>query len=245
MTDYADQHAAPLQSAVNKRRSFLQQLGMGMSAVLGSTAFASKANAGNDLRQQVARLEAEKALRVLHQRYEQAMDEGSMEQALALFTDDAEVVFNGGIFSGREQGLRRLYLHHFAQGKTGKRMEAAPGFAVAEDQQQERVAVAADASTATAVFTYSIQAGRPIESDSSLASMARLHGEGVHSWWEGGVYEVDYVKDVDGAWKITRLAYNTLSRADYRTGRSCASPITVPAFSACFPNSVHGPDRLA
>ena len=92
-------------------------------------------------------------------------------------------------------------------------------------QQQERVEVAPDRLSARAVFPFSIQVGKPIETETSLASMARLHGEGVRTWWEGGVYAVDYVKGTDGRWKLSRLEYRTLSRADYRAGRSYAKPL--------------------
>jgi len=106
-------------------------------------------------------------------------------------------------------------------------MPPAPGFELGAEQQQERVNVSSDRQSATAVFPYSIQVGTPIETESSLASMARLHGEGVRTWWEGGVYEVSYVKNADGHWIIARLEYRTLSRADYRSGRSYAKPMSV------------------
>ena len=94
-------------------------------------------------------------------------------------------------------------------------------------------------------FTFSIQVGEPIASDSSLAQMARLQGEGVKKWWEGGAYEIAYVKDTkEGAWKIKRLEYQTLSRADYKPGRSHAKPIATNRFSQVYPRDPSGPDRL-
>ena len=75
--------------------------------------------------------------------------------------------------------------------------------------------------------------------------MARLQGDGVRTWWEGGVYNVTYAKDVvDGRWRITRLEYNTLSRADYRSGRSYAKPISVSPISTRYPEDPQGPDAL-
>lgn len=229
----------------NNRRSFLQKLGVGISTALSSAAVVAKPEIRNDLTAHVARLEAEQALRSLQRRYEEAMDAAQTDAVLGLFTDDAEVVFNGGIFNGRERGVSRLYRQHFAAGNTGKRMQQAPGFELTAAQQQEQLTVALDMHTATAVVPYSIQIGRPIESDTSLASMARAQGEGIRSWWEGGVYELSYAKDAQGEWKIKRLVYNTLSRADYRAGRSYAKPITVPAFTTSFPDNAEGPDRLA
>jgi hypothetical protein len=161
-----------------------------------------------------------------------------------MFAAEAEVVFNGGAFR-RIEGIGRLYRDHFQSGRTGRRMDPAPGFELAADQQRDSVAVAADRRSAQAAFTYSIQVGTPVESVTSLASMARLHGEGVQSWWEGGIYDISYRKDAaSGRWQISRLEYRTLSRADYRTGRSYARSITVPRFSKRFPEDQQGPDTL-
>jgi hypothetical protein len=193
----------------------------------------------------VALLEEEKALRKFHQRFEQAMDKGLHEEVIGMFAVDAEVVFNGGVFSQRSQGVSRLYRERFPSGKTGRRMEPAPGFELTADQQQESVDVSPDLRSATAVFPYSIQVGMPFETESSLAAMARLHGEGVRTWWEGGVYKVTYRKDEAGSWTISRLEYDTQSRADWRTGRRYAQPISVARLSTRFPADPHGPDGLA
>ena len=48
----------------------------------------------------------------------------------------------------------------------------------------------------------------------------------------------------DSRWKISRLEYDTLSRADYRSGRSYAWPISVALFAKCFPEDQQGPDDL-
>jgi hypothetical protein len=204
------------------------KLAAGVSTALASTAGLAKAGSGNaeDLSLKVALLEEEKALRKLHRAYENALDKERYDEVIAMFTDGAEVVFNGEVFSNRSQGLSRLYRERFASGKTGKRMEPAPGFELDAEQQQERMEVSSDRLSAQAVFPYSIQVGVPIESETSLASMARLHGEGVRTWWEGGVYAVSYVKDLaEDRWKLERLEYRTLSRADYRAGRSYARPM--------------------
>ena len=75
--------------------------------------------------------------------------------------------------------------------------------------------------------------------------MARVHGEGVRTWWEGGAYHAMYRKDVtDGRWTISRLEYRTLARADYRPGRTYAAPISVPRLSSRFPGDPLGPDEL-
>jgi hypothetical protein len=233
---------------MNSRRSFIWRLGAGASAAVASAASMAKGKTvapdAHSAAQRVAMLEAEQALRQLHRAFEQAMDKGLQEEVIAMFADDAEVVFNGGVFSQRNQGVSRLYRERFPSGKTGTRMEPAPGFELAADQQRDSVEVAADLLSAKAEFCYSIRVGMPFETESSLAAMARLHGEGVRTWWEGGVYRIAYRKDAAGSWKIRRLEYDTLSRADYRPGKRYAQPISVARLAVRFPEDRHGPDNL-
>ena len=232
------------------RRSFIWKFGAGVSAALASTAGMAKADAHttDNPALRAALLEEEKSLRKFHQAFEQAMDNGLHEDVIGMFADNAEVVFNGGVFKSRSHGVSRLYRDRFPAGKTGRRMEPAPGFEVTADQLRDsvpdNVKVSPDLRTAKAVFPYSIQVGIPFETETSLAAMARLHGEGVRTWWEGGVYRVDYQKDNAGHWKISRLEYDTLSRADYRQGKSYAQPISVSRFAARFPEDQQGPDEL-
>jgi SnoaL-like domain len=236
------------------RRSFIWKMSAGASAALASTVGLNMTKAEASTRDnpvlRAAMLEEEMALRKFHQAFEQAMDKGLHEEVISMFaadvegTEDAEVVFNGGVFKRRNHGVSRLYRDRFPAGKTGRRMEPAPGFELTAGQHRDSVEVSPDLRTAKAVFPYSIQAGMPFETVSSLAAMARLHGEGVRTWWEGGVYRVNYRKDVNGQWKISRLEYDTLSRADYRPGKSYAQPISVSRFATRFPADDQGPDDL-
>ncbi len=217
---------------MNSRRSFLTKMGAVVPAAVASvTAVAGSGRRdADDPALQAALLEEEQALRKLHRAYEHAMDRELYEEVVAMFTHDAQVVFNGAVFENRDRGVSRLYLDRFRAGKTGRGMEQAPGFEVAAEQLRNSVEVAADRLTARAVLPFSIQVGVPLESESSLASMARLHGEGVRTWWEGGVYRVEYRRSAaDGRWQISRLEYDTLSRADYRPGKSHARPLSESA----------------
>ena len=234
------------------RRSFIWKIGAGVSGALASTAAfgigKAEASTTDDPALRAALLasllEAEKALTRFHQAFEQAMDKGLHEEVIGMFADDAEVVFNGGVFKRRSHGVSRLYRDRFPAGKTGRRMEPAPGFELTADQQRASVEVSLDLRSAKAVFPYSIQVGMPFETETSLAAMARLHGEGVRTWWEGGVYRINYRKDAAGHWKISRLEYDTLSRADYRSGKRYAQPISVLRFATRFPADQQGPDDL-
>jgi len=235
------------------RRSFVWRLGAGLSAVVASavpglasrrTGPAVGSGSGVDDRQGV--LEDELAVRRLHERYEMLLDDGRYEDVVELFAEDAEVVFNGGVFEGRGRGVRRLYLDRFRPALAGKRMEVPPGLESEVERMPAAVTVAADRQSAEARFAYSIQVGAPMAADTQLARMARLHGEGIRRWWEGGRYEASYAKDpTDGGWRIQRLEYQVRSRADYRRGGSRARPIEVSAFSRVFPGDPAGPDRLA
>jgi hypothetical protein len=247
MTNTVKPRTSPNTTSVDTgRRSFFWKVGAGVSTALASTAVVARAaSGGDDASLKVALLEEEKALRKLHQAFEQAMDKSLYDEVIEMFADDAEVIFNGGVFDHRSQGVSRLYRDRFRLGKTGKRMEPAPGFELDAGQQQDGVEVSADRLSAKAAFPYSIQVGMPIDTGTSLADMARLHGEGVQTWWEGGVYDVSYRKHaVDGRWKISRLEYKTLSRADYRPGRTYAMPIRVSPMSTSYPEDPHGPDAL-
>jgi len=237
------------------RRSFIWKIGAAMSAVLASAVPAiSRPRVNNDvdlkakvdqLSNQLGIIEDENAIRRMNQTYENLLDKGMYEEVTNLFTEDGEVIFNGGVFKGKNSGISRLYLERFRPGLTGKKIEPAPGFQLNTGQQQDIVEVATDRRSARARFTYSMQVGTPIISDSQLVKMARLHGEGIMKWWEGGIYEISYVKDVKcGDWKIKRLEHRVLSKAYYRPGISHARPISVPAFSKAYPEDPAGPDRL-
>jgi hypothetical protein len=237
------------------RRSFIWKAGAALSAVLATavpgiarTRIKKDTNLKakvESLSKQVGLLEDENAIRSLHKTYENHLDSGEYEEVIDLFADDAEVIFNGGLFKGKMRGVHRLYTDHFSAGLTGKKMDPAPGFQLNPEQQEDLVEVASNRLTAKARFTYSIQVGAPLKSDLQLVRMARLQGEGIMKWWEGGVYELSYVKNVkDGNWKIERLEYRALSKADYKPGRSYAKPISVPSFSKIYPEDQAGPDRL-
>lgn len=231
------------------RRSFIRKTGFAVTAAFASAAVGiskNKVDAANPLQgrvdrlsQQVGILEDANAIRDLHKTYESHLDNAMYEEIIGLFTEDAEVSYNGGVFKGRK-GIRRLYVDHFGQGLTGKRIDPAPGL---QPEQQEMIEVAADRKAAAGRFAYSIQVGTPISGESSLVDMARLQGQGIVKSWEGGVYEMAYVKEGD-AWKIKRIDFRTTAQADYAPGRACARPLSMPRFSKTYPENSAGPDRL-
>ena len=230
------------------RRSFMLKAGAAVTAALAVSAPAmAMSNFGKDksLEDRLGSLEDENEIRQLHRTFEAMMDNSRYESAVELFSADAEIKFNGGIFRGRDKGIKRLMCENFSAGKTGKRIASAPGFEVNEELFRDNVVISSDRKTAKAQFSYSIQAGAPIISDSVLISMSRLQGDGVMKWWEGGVYNAAYVKDAkSNSWKIKSLEYRTLTKADYKPGRSYAKPVDLPLFSKMYPEDPAGPDKL-
>jgi uncharacterized protein (TIGR02246 family) len=228
------------------RRSFLWKAGAAVTAAAAAVVpgiakdSTGKSTEEEKLAHQLGILEDERAIRVLHQTYEAFCDSGNYEDAAGLFREDAAIVFNGGVFKGRN-GITRLYRNHFSAGSTGKKMGSVPGIKVAP----ETVTVAEDRESATAQFPYSIQVGAPMPTNSSLVQMARLHGEGILKWCESGSYEISYTRcRKEGSWKIAKLEYRVSSKTDYRPGRAYANPISVPPFERTYPADATGPDRL-
>jgi hypothetical protein len=237
------------------RRSFMWKAGAGLSAVLAAT-LPGMARAGtkkdtnlkarvDSLSREVGILREENKIRLLHQTYEDLLDRRMYEEVVDLFTDDSEVVFSGGIFKGKRSGVKRLYCKRFKSGLTGKRIQHIPGILPDIEEEQDMIEVMPDRKSARSRFTYSIQVGTPIVFDSVLVEMARQMGGGIKTWWEGGTYDISYVKDIrDETWKMRRLEYKVLSRADYRPGKPYSTPISVPLLSKVFPEDPDGPNRL-
>ncbi|MGD9160165.1 MAG: nuclear transport factor 2 family protein [Desulfobacteraceae bacterium] len=237
------------------RRSFMWRTGAALSAILATAVPAismPKISKDKGLKSEVDRLtgrlgslEDENKIRELHRTFEIDLDKGNYESLVKLFSSDGEVIFNGGLFKGKKSGIQRIFCNNFNSGRTGKRVKPAPGFEINNELMQDRVEVSKDRRTAKAQFSYSIQVGTPVISDSVLFKMARLQGDGVMKWWEGGIYKVSYIKNMkDGTWKIKKLECHTLVKADYKPGRAYAKPIDIPVFSKVYPEDPAGPDKL-
>ena len=216
------------------RRSFMMKSGVALSGVLaatvaGSVKAASAKSADDELALRLGKLEDANAVRVVYRAYESAINQGRYEDALNLFATDSEVSFEGGIFIGKDKGLRRLYLENFQQGLTGKKVEPVDSLV---DLTVENIEPSTDRKSAKALFPYSIRVGSPMDESLQLVQMARLHGGGILHWLESGHCEVSFVKDGE-SWKISRIEYRSA-----QTGRTAK-------FTQTYPENALGPDRLA
>jgi hypothetical protein len=197
-------------------------------AVAGSAKAAPSTGTDGDLALRLGRLEDANAVREVYRTYESAINQGRYEDALNLFAPDSEVSFEGGIFTGKDNGVRRLYVENFRQGLTGKKVETSD---LSLDMTAENIEPSADRKSAKAVFPYSMRVGTPMDAGLQLVQMARLHGGGISRRNESGHCEISFVKDGE-SWKISRIEY-----------RSAQSGETAK-FTKTYPENALGPDRL-
>jgi hypothetical protein len=174
-------------------------------------------------------LEDANAVREVYRAYEAAIDQERYEDALNLFSADSEVAFDGGIFIGKDTGVRRLYMENFRQGLTGKKVETVGQSA---NITAENIEAAVDRGSAKAVFHYSMRVGTPMDETLQLVRMARLQGGGILRRRENGQCEVSFIKEGE-SWKISRVEYRPVLSGE------------IARFTKTYPENALGPDRLS
>ncbi len=224
-------------------RFFLWSVMIALSLMFIVTTSCSNAELEEKLEQVTNRLgilEDTQDIRNLHHAYGYYIDKCLYEDVVDLFADDGEVHFAGGIYRGKEEGVRRLYVGGFLQDFTGGKPGPVYGFLLDHLQMQDVIHVAPDRRTAKARFRCFMQAGAHETSPSAKA--AREQGQSPMRWWEGGIYENTYVKE-DGVWKIQVLNYNPLWYADYETGWGNTRPFFDQTEAPkLYPDNPRGPD---
>jgi hypothetical protein len=175
------------------------------------------------------------AVRKLQHAYGYYLDKCLYDEVVELFSDSGEVRFMGGAFRGKA-GLRRLYCERFRRRFTGGHNGPVYGFLLDHLQLQDIVDVAADRRSARGRFRCFMQAGSHETKKDAPASMPS-------QWWEGGVYENDYVRE-HGVWKIQLLNYTAVYHGLYENGWAHTPPSFVPFFTETYPHNPSGPDSL-
>lgn len=186
-----------------------------------------------DLEQEVGRLQDESQIRKVQYTYGYFIDKSQYNEVVDLFAEDGDVWFLGGVYKGKK-GVRRLYIERFqtqfTQGHNGPRY----GWLLDHPQLQMVIDVAPDRQSAKVRGRSQMQAG--------------LHesAEGQQrAWWEGGIYENDYVKE-DGVWKIRALRYYPFWHGSFAEGWAKTPIDFIPMAdeSQLYPGDPLGPDEL-
>ncbi|ELQ44880.1 hypothetical protein OOU_Y34scaffold00037g22 [Pyricularia oryzae Y34] len=162
-------------------------------------------------------------------------------QVVSLFSDapDTYVQFLGGRYH-KKSGVHRLYVGRFGKLFTGGRNGPIHGFLLDHPQLQGIVDVDYSASppVARGRFRSLMQAGVHV-------SQAAAHPRGATQWWEGGLYENEYIKDLEGGgWRIWRLRYFPFWHADFEHGWAYKVAGFVPFQNVTYPEDEAGPDEV-
>ena len=187
------------------------------------------------LAEEVGRLNDVQAIRKLQHAYGYYLDKCLYDEVVDLFADDGEVRFMGGAFKGKA-GLRRLYCDRFRKSFTGGHNGPVYGFLLDHLQLQDIVDVAPDRGTGRARFRCLMQAG---SHESKKDAPPHLPSQ----WWEGGIYENDYVRE-SGTWKIKVLNYNVVYHGLYATGWAHTPANIVSFFKETKPKKEMGTDEI-
>ena len=191
-----------------------------------------------ELKARIDRLEHElgvqqdvNALRKVQYTYGYFIDKTQYDEVVDLFAEDGEVCFLGGVYKGRE-GVKRLYIGRFRKTFTNDHNGPIYGWLLDHPQLQMIIDVAPDRKTAKVRGRSMMQAG-----------MHANVGGNTRQWWEGGIYENQYVRE-NGVWKLKLLNYNAHWHASFEHGWAYTKPDFIPMAKVCYPEDPLGPDVL-
>lgn len=154
-----------------------------------------------------------------------------------MFADhpDTFVEFLGSRYR-RKEGLRRLYLERFAKHFVKGRNGPIHGFLLDHAMMQDIIDVSPDGTRAWGRMRTILSAG-------THHSIADDHPRGLVQWWEGGLYENEYIKE-NGIWKPFHYRYFAFWHADFDKGWSHTKYPYVPLPTTTYPEDLIGPDEL-
>ncbi|TPX15918.1 uncharacterized protein E0L32_000252 [Thyridium curvatum] len=193
------------------------------------------------LQKEVVRLRDQEEIRKIQYKYGYYLDKCLYQEVADLFSDDKDsfVQFLGGRYRG-PAGVKRLYQERFGKHFVNGRNGPIHGFLLDHPQMQGIVDVDYSASPprASGRFRSLMQAGVHI-------SQAAKHPRGFTQWWEGGIYENEYIRDgPDGSWRILRLRYFPFWHGDFEHGWGYKVAGFVPFMSKTYPEDPNGPDEV-
>jgi hypothetical protein len=159
------------------------------------------------------------------------IDKSQYNEVVDLFADDGEVWFLGGIYKGKA-GVRRLYIERFQTQFTDGHNGPRYGWLLDHPQLQMVIDVAPDRNSAQVRGRSMMQAG--------LHETAQGQQR---AWWEGGIYENEYVRQ-DGVWKIKALRYYPFWHGSFQDGWAKTPVDFIPMAKTTWPQDPLGPDAL-
>jgi len=190
------------------------------------------------LRKEVTRLSDEGEIKKLHFKYGYYLDKCLYKEVVDLYADDPDtfVEFIGGRYR-KKAGVARLYLERFAPRFVAGRNGPVHGFLLDHAQMQDIIDIRSDGKTACGRFRALMSAG-------THKSVQDTHPRGFVQWWEGGVYENEYIKE-NGIWKIWKLKYFPFWHASFEKGWSNKEiGEFVPFETTTYPENKTGPDEI-
>ena len=188
-----------------------------------------------DMSAELNRLSDINAIRRIQHAYGYYIDRCLYDEAVDLFSDVGEVWFMGGAFKGKA-GVRRLYCERFRQRFTDGVNGPVYGFLLDHLQLQDIIDISADRTSAFGRFRGFMQAG-------SHESREKRPGVLPAQWWEGGVYENEYIRE-NGIWKLRILNYRLAYQGLFETGWAKWEPSFSGTFKTTYPTDPLGPDEL-
>ncbi|KAK0725007.1 SnoaL-like domain-containing protein [Lasiosphaeris hirsuta] len=189
------------------------------------------------LQKELTRVSDEAEVRKTHHKYGYYLDKCLYNEVVDMFADhpDAYVEFMGARYRGKE-GIRRLYKGRFQQTFVKGRNGPVHGFLLDHIMMQDIIDVDPTGTHAWCRMRALMQAGthQSIEED---------YPRGHRQWWEGGLYENEYIKE-GGAWKLFRYRYFPFWHADFERGWSHTKKNYIPWPTTTFPEDPLGPDEI-
>ncbi|KAK4182246.1 putative carotenoid oxygenase protein [Podospora australis] len=189
------------------------------------------------LQKELSRVSDEAEVRKIHFKYGYYLDKCLYNEVVDMFSDhpDAYVEFLGGRYRGKA-GIRRLYQGRFQQQFVKGRNGPVHGWLLDHIMMQEIIDVDSTGTHAWCRMRALMQAGthQSIEED---------YPGGHRQWWEGGIYENEYIKE-DGIWKLFRYRYFPFWHAEFERGWSHTKKNYIPWPTTTYPENELGPDEL-
>jgi len=188
------------------------------------------------LQRAVDKVSDEAEIKKLHHKYGYYLDKCLYKEVTQLFADheDTYIQFLNGQFRGKDS-IHRLYVGRFAKNFVGGRNGPIEGWLLDHLMAQDIIDCEPGTNRAKARFRTLMSAG-------SHESLSDEYPGGHRQWWEGGLYENEYIKE-DGIWKILRLRYYPFWHAAFTKGwQHCTN--YVPLYKEVYPKAEFGPDVL-